>query len=78
MPETIMSKYLSKTMELDLNKNTLIGYSTIFQRLNEKSAYEGTGIGLALCKKIVENHMGYITATGEVGKGSTFYIYLPA
>ena len=51
---------------------------TIFQRLNEKSAYEGTGIGLALCKKIVENHVGYITAVGEVGKGSTFYIYLPA
>ena len=50
---------------------------TIFQRLNEKTSYEGTGIGLALCKKIVENHKGYITATSELGKGSIFYVYLP-
>jgi signal transduction histidine kinase len=50
---------------------------TIFQRLHDKKSYEGTGIGLALCKKIVENHHGYITAKGELGKGASFYIYLP-
>ncbi|MGZ3883659.1 MAG: sensor histidine kinase [Bacteroidia bacterium] len=50
---------------------------TIFQRLNYKQNYNGTGIGLALCKKIVENHHGCITASGAVNKGATFNIYLP-
>ncbi|HOY06149.1 MAG TPA: ATP-binding protein [Saprospiraceae bacterium] len=50
---------------------------TIFQRLHDKHSYAGTGIGLALCKKIVDNHNGFITAQSEVGKGSAFYIYLP-
>lgn len=50
---------------------------TIFQRLHDRHTYAGTGIGLALCKKIVENHQGFITARSEVGKGSTFCIYLP-
>ncbi|WP_440135484.1 ATP-binding protein [Chitinophaga sancti] len=50
---------------------------TIFQRLNEKKAYAGTGIGLALCKKIVENHHGMILAEGELGKGARFTVYLP-
>ncbi len=51
---------------------------TIFQRLNDKQSYAGTGIGLALCKKIVENHKGHLSATSEPGKGATFHIYLPA
>ncbi|GAB2778411.1 hypothetical protein GCM10027275_22240 [Rhabdobacter roseus] len=50
---------------------------TIFQRLHDKQTYAGTGIGLALCKKIVENHHGYILAQSEEGSGATFYIYLP-
>lgn len=50
---------------------------TIFQRLHGKQAYSGTGIGLALCRKIVENHHGIISAAGEVGKGATFTIILP-
>ena len=49
----------------------------IFQRLNHRQAYERTGIGLALCKKIVENHHGVITALGELEKGATFNVYLP-
>ncbi|WP_318312627.1 ATP-binding protein [Flagellimonas crocea] len=49
----------------------------VFQRLHAKTQYSGTGIGLAICKKIVENHHGFITATGEPGKGSIFSIYLP-
>ena len=50
---------------------------SLFQRLHGKQDYAGTGIGLALCKKIVENHNGVISATGEPGKGATFYVYLP-
>jgi len=50
---------------------------TIFQRLNDKKAYAGTGIGLALCKKIAENHHGLIQAEGELGKGAIFTVYLP-
>lgn len=50
---------------------------TMFQRLHGRHEYEGTGIGLALCKKIIDNHNGQITAKSELGKGTTFYIYLP-
>lgn len=50
---------------------------TIFQRLNDRVNYSGTGIGLALCKKIVENHSGYITARSAPGDGASFFIYLP-
>jgi two-component system CheB/CheR fusion protein len=50
----------------------------VFQRLHGKEEYPGTGIGLAIVNKIIENHNGYITATGIPGKGSTFDIYIPA
>lgn len=50
---------------------------SLFQRLHGKLDYAGTGIGLALCKKIVENHAGVITAASELGKGATFNVYLP-
>ncbi|MGC1240814.1 MAG: PAS domain-containing protein [Chryseosolibacter sp.] len=58
------AKYVTKIFEL-------------FQRLHTKNTYSGTGIGLALCKKIVQNMKGFITADSTPGKGSVFTIYLP-
>ncbi|UOB16954.1 ATP-binding protein [Abyssalbus ytuae] len=49
----------------------------LFQRLHGKNEYGGTGIGLTICKKIVENHHGYIGANGKPGEGAVFYFYLP-
>jgi signal transduction histidine kinase len=49
----------------------------LFQRLHSKTNKPGTGIGLTICKKIVDNHNGFIKATSEVNKGTTFEIYLP-
>ena len=50
----------------------------LFNRLHNRNEYQGTGIGLAICKKIVENHKGFIFAKGVLDQGSTFSIYLPA
>ena len=49
----------------------------MFKRLHRNSEFEGTGIGLALCKKIVEQHNGFISARSKPGEGSTFIISLP-
>ncbi|MNL20170.1 Phytochrome-like protein cph1 [compost metagenome] len=49
----------------------------IFQSLNDRQKYEGTGIGLAIAKKIIEKHNGLITAKSQIGEGASFIIVLP-
>jgi signal transduction histidine kinase len=49
----------------------------LFQRLNAPRQYSGTGIGLAICKRIIEAHGGTITAESSPGKGSAFRFTLP-
>ena len=49
----------------------------IFQSLNDRQTYEGTGIGLAIAKKIIEKHNGLITAKSKIGQGASFIIVLP-
>ena len=49
----------------------------LFNRLHNKQDYSGTGIGLSICKKIIENHKGFIFAKGEINVGAVFTVYLP-
>jgi signal transduction histidine kinase len=49
----------------------------IFKRLHNHETFQGSGIGLAICRKVISNHNGYISAEGKEGVGAKFYLYLP-
>ena len=49
----------------------------VFVRLHSKDRYEGSGIGLSICKKIAAIHEGFVRAEGVPGEGATFHVYLP-
>ena len=51
---------------------------TVFQRLHNRTEYAGSGVGLAVCRRIVERHGGALVAEGRLGDGATFTIWLPA
>lgn len=62
---------------IGFNEKYLSKIFTIFQRLHTAEAYEGTGIGLAIAKKVIDKHGGIITARSREGEGATFIIVLP-
>jgi two-component system CheB/CheR fusion protein len=85
--EDILNQYVDKTLdyfEITIQDNG-IGFEqeyaerifVMFQQLHTKQMYGGTGIGLAICKKIAENHKGQIRAYSQQGEGAVFKIILP-
>jgi signal transduction histidine kinase len=63
---------------IGISKDQLENVFAVFRRLHSAEEYEGTGIGLAICRKIVQHHSGEIWAESEPGGGTTFHIRLPA
>lgn len=88
---TISSRHIEKTSENDLSyveiavRDNGIGFEQSyaesifnnFVRLNPRTQFEGTGLGLSLCKKVVQRHDGKIWAEGRLGEGATFFVQLP-
>ena len=80
-PENIEGKAFQIFVEdngIGFDEQYLDRIFTMFQRLNGRSAYEGCGIGLSICRRIVERHGGSITARSKLGAGSTFILKLPS
>ncbi|MFP9097884.1 sensor histidine kinase [Flavobacterium sp. RHBU_24] len=71
------NKILVSDNGIGIEKQYINKIFTIFKRLHPQNQYEGTGIGLALCKKITENHKGFMDVESEPGRGTTIYVYLP-
>jgi len=76
-PPDLYIKIIFKDNGIGFNQNYAQQIFSIFQRLHTKSEFMGTGIGLAMCKKIAQNHKGEIYAFSEEGKGAEFVVVLP-
>jgi signal transduction histidine kinase len=79
-PESTDAPYCLITISdngIGFNEKYLSNIFTLFERLNSKDEYEGTGIGLAIAKKIIDKHNGLITASSSEGTGTQFKIILP-
>ena len=81
MDESALARQLCQILVVDngigFDEKYLDRIFTVFQRLHKKGEYEGTGVGLAICRKIVDRHSGTITARSTPGQGATFVVTLP-
>jgi light-regulated signal transduction histidine kinase (bacteriophytochrome) len=81
MDESALARQLCQILVVDngigFDEKYLDRIFTVFQRLHKKGEYEGTGVGLAICRKIVDRHSGTITARSKPGEGATFVVTLP-
>jgi PAS domain S-box-containing protein len=76
-PDAGLCEVLVEDNGIGFDEKYLDRIFNVFQRLHGRSAYEGTGMGLAICRKIVERHGGVITARSKPGQGATFVVTLP-
>jgi PAS domain S-box-containing protein len=81
MDESALARQLCQILVADngigFDEKYLDRIFTVFQRLHKKGEYEGTGVGLAICRKIVNRHGGTITARSSPGRGTTFVVTMP-
>lgn len=77
-PETKYVELLFKDDGIGFDQKYAEQIFTLFEKLNPTDKYAGSGTGLALCKRIVENHRGLILASSKLNNGATFKVYLPA
>nr|WP_321222631.1 CHASE3 domain-containing protein [uncultured Psychroserpens sp.] len=77
MPENFYHKISIKDNGIGFEQEYAKKIFTLFNRLHSRDEYSGTGIGLSICKKIMDNHNGLIIAHGKPNEGSTFTVYIP-
>lgn len=76
-PKKVFNKLSVEDNGIGMNEENIKKIFTIFQRLHTPEQYSGNGIGLAICKRIMENHMGRIEVESKLNEGSTFHLYFP-
>jgi len=77
LPDDLICQLSIEDNGIGFDEQYLEKIFAVFQRLHGREEYEGTGVGLAVCRRITERHRGTITARGKLGEGSTFIVLLP-